>query len=97
MRIKKNLRTTWHGLCALNLDVAIGWEASGVILNCCRCISGVSCTKVLHSFNETQIFILVIYDVLMRIKIVAHTIIEPLYDRRHHQHIYSCPKQLIFK
>ena len=87
MRIK-NLRVMWHGLCALNLDVAIGWEASGVILDCCRCITGVSCTKVLHLFNEAQIF-----DNLF----VAHTIIEPLYDRRHHQHIYSSPKQLISK
>ena len=26
----------------------IGWEASGVILDWCRCITGVSCTKVLH-------------------------------------------------
>ena len=42
----KNSRVGWHGLCALNLDVAIGWEASGVILiilDCCRCITGVSC------------------------------------------------------
>ena len=74
----KNLRVMWHGLCALNLDVAIdiGWEASGVILDCCRRTTGVSCTKVLHLFNEAQIF-----DNLF----VAHTIIEPLYDRRHHQ------------
>ena len=86
----KNLRVMWHGLCALNLDVAIdiGWEASGVILDCCRRTTGVSCTKVLHLFNEAQIF-----DNLF----VAHTIIEPLYDRRHHQHIYSSPKQLISK
>ena len=55
MRIK-NPRVTWHGLCALNLDVTIGWEASDVILDCCRCITGVSCTKVLHLFNEAQIF-----------------------------------------
>ena len=44
-----------HGLCALNLDVAIaiiGWEASGVILDCCRCITGVSCTKVSLCFIE---------------------------------------------
>ena len=75
----QNLRVTWHGLCALNL----GWEASGVILDCCRCITGVSCTKVLHLFNEAQIF-----DNLF----VVHTIVEPLYDRRHHQHIYSSPK-----
>ena len=59
MRVK-NLRATCHGLCALNLNVAIGWEASGVILDCCRCVTGVSCTKVLHSFNEAQILILVI-------------------------------------
>ena len=66
-----------------------GWEASGVILDCCRRTTGVSCTKVLHLFNEAQIF-----DNLF----VAHTIIEPLYDRRHHQqHIYSSPKQLISK
>ena len=45
--------------------------------------TGVSCTKVLHLFKEAQIF-----DNLF----VAHTIIEPLYDRRHHQHIYSSPK-----
>ena len=44
----RNPHVTWHGLCALNLDVAIGWEASGVILDCCRCITGISCTKVLH-------------------------------------------------
>ena len=80
----KNPRVTWHGLCALNLDVAIGWEASGVILDCCRCtcITGISCTKVLHLFNEAQI-----YGNLF----VAHTIIERLYDRRHHQHIYTSP------
>ena len=53
MRIKKIL--AWP----MNLDVAIaiiGWEASGMILDCCRCITGVSCTKVLHLFNEAQIF-----------------------------------------
>ena len=58
------------------------WEANGVILNCCRCITGVSCTKVLHLFNEAQIF---------GNLFVAHTIIEPLYDRRYHQHIYTSP------
>ena len=65
----KNPRVTWHGLCALNFgrDVAISWEASGVILDCCRCITGVSCTKVLHLFNEVQIF---------GNLFIAHTIIE---------------------
>ena len=54
----KNLHVMWHGLCALNLDVAIdiGWEASGVIMDCCRRTTGVSCTKVLYLFNEAQIF-----------------------------------------
>ena len=32
MRVK-NLHTMCHGLFALNLDVAIGWEASGAILD----------------------------------------------------------------
>ena len=50
----KNLHNTCHGL---NLDVAIGWEASGVILDCCRCVTGVSCIKLLHSFDEVQILI----------------------------------------
>ena len=73
----KNPRVTWHGLWP-----RLHWEASGVILDCCRCITGVSCTKVLHLFNEAQIF---------GNLFVAHTIIEPLYDRRHHQHIYTSP------
>ena len=42
--------------CALNLDVAIGWVASGVILDF-MVLQGVSCTKVLHSFDEAQILI----------------------------------------
>ena len=50
----KNLHATCHGL---NLDVAIGWEASSVILDCCRCVTGVSCIKELHSFDEVQILI----------------------------------------
>ena len=52
----QNLHATCHGL---NLDVAIGWEASGVIFDCCRCVTGVSCIKVLHSliFDEVQILI----------------------------------------
>ena len=46
--------------------------------------TGVSCTKVLHLFNEAQIF---------GNLFVTHTIIiiEPLYDKRHHQHIYTSP------
>ena len=54
---------------------------SGVILDCYRCITGVSCTKVLHSFNEMQIFgnlFVMDFDVhVYQVKIVAHTIIEP--------------------
>ena len=70
----KNLHTTYaYGLCALNLDVAIGWEAGGMILDCCRCFCGVPCTKVLHSFNEVQIFVM---DVLMYT--IAHIIITEL-------------------
>ena len=41
-------------------------------------------TKVLHLFNEAQ---MLNFDNLF----VAHTIIEPLYDRRHHQYIYASP------
>ena len=51
--ISKNLHATCH---ALNLDVVIGWEVSGMILDCCRCVTGVS-TNVLHSFDEVQILI----------------------------------------
>ena len=55
----KNIRATCRGRCALNLDVAIGWEASGLILDCFRCVTGVSCTKVLHSFDEAHTYNLV--------------------------------------
>ena len=43
----KNLRTMCHDLC--NLSVAIGWEVS---LDSCRCVTGVSCAKVLHSMKR---------------------------------------------
>ena len=44
--------------CALKLNVSISWaKASGMILDCCRYVTGVPRTKVLHSFNEAQILI----------------------------------------
>ena len=58
MRIKKSLRhVAWPVCFEFGRGYSyIGLEASGVILDCCRCITGVSCTKVLHLFNEAQIF-----------------------------------------
>ena len=54
------------------------WTAVDVLL------VSLASTKVLHLFNEAQILN---FGNLL----VAHTIIEPLYDRRHHQHIYTSP------
>ena len=83
MRIKSSRHVAWPVCFEFGHGYSyIGWEASGAILDCCRCITGISCTKVLHLFNEAQIF---------GNLFVAHTIIEPFYDRRHHQHIYTSP------
>ena len=47
MRIKSSRHVAWPVRFEFGRGYT-GWEASGVILDCCRCITGVSCTMVLH-------------------------------------------------
>ena len=60
-----HIKSSRHVAWPVCFEFGRGWEASDVILDCCRRTTGVSCTKVLHLFNEAQIF-----DNLF----VAHTI-----------------------